>query len=99
MAETVRACLCTSLEKIFPTDEVHHAGTLCFSMLQNEKKSFQLAVRAEKGAVITWDVQSPLSAHTRAFFVRMMPTGLNAPKKSDDFYISKNKIEVLGARR
>ncbi len=93
MAENVRACLCTSLEKIFPTDEVHDTGTLRFSMLQNEKKSFQLAVRAEKGAEIAWEMQSPLSPYCRAFFVRMIPAGLNAPKKSDDFYISKNKTE------
>lgn len=93
MAETVRACLCTSLEKIFPTDEVHDTGTLRFSMLQNEKKSFQLAMRAGKGAEIAWETQSPLSPYCRAFFVRMIPVGLNAPKKSDDFYISKNKTE------
>ena len=59
MAETVRACLCTSLEKIFPTDEVQDTGTLRFSMLQNEKKSFQLAVRAEKGAEIAWKCSLP----------------------------------------
>lgn len=93
MAEKVRAGLCTSLCKIFPSDEPQASDVLRFSMFQNEKKSFQLAVFAKKGEEIVWDMRSPLADCCRAFFVRMIPAGLNAPKKSDDFYISKNKTE------
>lgn len=83
----------SSLHKIFPQDSLQASDCTRFSMLKNERKSFQLAIPAANGARISFTVSSALSNALRFYYVKMIPAGLNAPKKSDDYYIAKDKTE------
>lgn len=62
-------------------------------MLKNEKSSFQIAIPAKKGEQIAFSLISDLLPFFHVFYVKMIPAGLNAPKKSDDYYIAKDKTE------
>lgn len=91
MANSRRALLCSSLEKIFPETDAIETEFTAFSMFKNEKKSFQFAVEAKKGETISFSVMSPLQNALRFFYVKMIPAGTNAPKDADDYYIAKDK--------
>lgn len=91
MANSRRALLCSSLEKIFPETDAIETEFNAFSMFKNEKKSFQFAVEAKKGETISFSVMSPLQNALHFFYVKMIPAGTNAPKDADDYYIAKDK--------
>lgn len=93
MSETIRTAVISSLEKIFPNDNLSEKIFTHFSMLRNERFHFQIAVQAHRGDNVRFAIESPLSEYCRAFYVKMMPTGTNAPKKSDDYFIAKDKKE------
>lgn len=91
MANSRRALLCSSLEKIFPETDAIETEFTAFSMFKNEKKSFQFAVEAKKGETISFSVMSPLQNALHFFYVKMIPAGTNAPKDADDYFIAKDK--------
>lgn len=91
MANSCRALLCSSLEKIFPETDAIETEFTAFSMFKNEKKSFQFAVKAKKGETISFSVVSSLQNALHFFYVKMIPAGTNAPKDADDYYIAKDK--------
>lgn len=91
MANSRRALLCSSLEKIFPETDAIETEFTAFSMFKNEKKSFQFAVEAKKGETVSFSVMSPLQNALHFFYVKMIPAGTNAPKDADDYYIAKDK--------
>ncbi|MGN0555115.1 MAG: DUF4091 domain-containing protein [Candidatus Fimenecus sp.] len=91
MANSRRAFLCSSLEKIFPETDAIETEFTAFSMFKNEKKSFQFAVEAKKGETISFSVVSSLQNALHFFYVKMIPAGTNAPKDADDYYIAKDK--------
>ncbi len=93
MSEDIRLISVSSLEKIFPDSDLSNKNYNDFSMLKNERFHFQIAVSAKKGDCLCLSIDSPLSDFCRISYVQMIPAGLNAPKKSDDYYISKNKTE------
>ncbi len=84
---------CSSLEKIFPSEMDKKTDFRGFSMFKNEKASFQIAIPAQKGTQITFAFTSDLAPFFHVSYVKMIPAGLNAPKKSDDYYIAKDKAE------
>ncbi len=93
MALNRKMLICSSLEKIFPDTASVEIPLSAFSMLKNEKYSFQFAVEAKKGETVSFTVNSPLADALHFHYVKMIPAGMNAPKKSDDFFLAKDKTE------
>lgn len=93
MSTTAQAQIFSSLEKIFPNEPMPSKAFTGFSILKNERAAFQVAIQAKKGEEISFFVTGALKEQLRFFAVRMIPAGLNAPAKSDDYFISKNKTE------
>ena len=91
MANSRKDLLCSSLEKILPETDTAVTEFTAFSMFKNERKSFQFAVEAKKGEMLSFSVVSPLQSALRFFYVKMIPAGANAPKDADDDYIAKDK--------
>lgn len=93
MAILDKALIFSSLEKIFPNEPLPDSPLPALSVLKNEKADFQIAFSVQKGDTVSFSSGGELSAYLRFFTVRLIPAGLNAPKKSDDYFISKNKTE------
>lgn len=93
MAILDKALIFSSLEKIFPNEPLPENTLPALSVLKNEKADFQIAFSVQKGDMVSFSAGGELSAYLRFFTVRLIPAGLNAPKKSDDYFISKNKTE------
>lgn len=93
MAILETAQIFSSLEKIFPNEPLPDSPLPALSVLKNEKADFQIAFSVQKGDTVSFSAGGELSAYLRFFTVRLIPAGLNAPKKSDDYFISKNKAE------
>lgn len=93
MAILDKALIFSSLEKIFPNEPLPENTLPALSVLKNEKADFQIAFSVQKGDTVSFSADGELSACLRFFTVRLIPAGLNAPKKSDDYFISKNKTE------
>ncbi len=85
MAELVK--ILSPLETVFHDSENHFDSFTSFSMLKNEKKSFQLLFTAEKNEKVTFSVASPLSEFIHFSAVRQVNAGLTRFKTADDFYL------------
>lgn len=81
--------LLSSLEKVFPTSRLPRRGFRGFSMLQNERASFQAACRVEADTQAVLRIDSPLAPFIRAYRVELIPAAVAAPKKSDGYYLTK----------
>lgn len=93
MSNRIHTAVVSSLEKIFPDDDFQNKIFSHFSMLRNERFHFQIAVYAKKGDAIHISINSPLSEFCKISYVKMIPAGTNAPKKSDDYFIAKDRQE------
>lgn len=91
MANTRKIMLISSLEKIFPDTDTVETEITSFSMLKNERTSFQFAVEAQKNETVAFSVSSPVRESLRFFYVKMIPAGKTAPTNADDFYLPKDK--------
>lgn len=91
MANTRKIMLISSLEKIFPDTDTVETEITSFSMLKNERTSFQFAVEAQKNETVSFSVSSPVRESLRFFYVKMIPAGKTAPANADDFYLPKDK--------
>lgn len=79
----------SSLEKVF-SDEAPAARSLtAFSMLKNERSSFQAAFCPETSGNATVSLGGSLAERARAYIVRDVPVGLACNADSDDFYLRK----------
>lgn len=88
MSDFKKIIALSSLEKVFP-DMVPGEPFQQFSMLKNEKYSFQVAFQAKKGSVLQFQIESELAASIQAFYVKLMPCALAAPVLSDNYFITK----------
>lgn len=93
MSEKIRITAISSLEKIFPTDDLQNQTFSKFSMLRNERFHFQIAVNAQKNDSIQLRIDAPFSECFAISYVQMIAAGTNAPKKSDNYFIAKDKTE------
>ncbi len=97
----------SSLEKVFSDEKPDTKEYKSFSMLKNERSSFQAAFLAEDNAEITVKLGGELSEKSKAYLVKEVPVGLACPWNADEFYLRKesgnypdclmpieNKIEV-----
>lgn len=88
--DCIAAKIISSLEKVFPDNQLESfPDYLSFSMLKNEKKSFQIVFSAKKGKEVNLSINSELIDYLHLSYVKLIPCKLAAPKNSDNFYISK----------
>lgn len=81
----------SSLEKVFSDSKNNYKEYGGFSMLKNEKKSFQVVFCASKGQKIRFDVDSPLEQYFTYSYVKQIPAKLTRPKKCDEYYIDGDR--------
>lgn len=83
--------IASSLDKIFPdSGNIYELNN--FSMLKNEKKSFQIVFDAKMGELISFDIASPLSDYIKLYCVKMIRGGYTAAKDADDYYLAPKEF-------
>lgn len=85
----INLTLLSSLEKIMRNEPAASNGFSGFSMLNNERKSFQLHISADCSAV-SLDIQSDLNCIT-AYTVEYLPSEYAINEKTADDYVIKSK--------
>lgn len=91
MTENKKIRIVSPLEKVFPDSEDTFENFRSFSMMKNEKKSFQIVFSADKNASVKFEVNSPLRKYFKFSLVKLIPAKLTRPKKADDYYIDKKR--------
>ncbi len=81
--------LLSSLEKVMRNEPAENIDYNRFSMLNNEKKSFQLYIKADSETV-SLDIKSDLNC-IKVFTVEYMPSGFAINKKTADDYVLRSK--------
>lgn len=81
--------LLSSLEKVMRNEPAENIDYNRFSMLNNEKKSFQLYIKADS-ETISLDIKSDLNC-IKVFTVEYMPSGFAINKKTADDYVLRSK--------
>lgn len=81
--------LLSSLEKVFADERPSAMQYGCFSMLSNERLSFQVAFCCEKSSAVTVAATGRLSEKAKIYFVKDIPVGTACSEGSDDFYLRK----------
>lgn len=79
----------SSLEKVFSDEKPIAPEFKKFSMLKNERSSFQMAFCPEKDAAITAEIGGSLAEHIKAYIVKEVPVGTACNEKADDFFLRK----------
>lgn len=80
----------SSLEKAFVDSSIDSLLELKqFSMLKNEKKSFQIAFKSTKNESVTISVESPIEDFLNVSVVKNIQSDFPAMKNADDYYIKK----------
>lgn len=76
----------SSLEKIYPGDEIPAASLESFTLLRNEKKSFQVAVKADGEGEMSVDINTKLDG-IKVYTVEQIKSDFPMWKKgADDYY-------------
>ncbi len=81
--------LLSSLEKVFADEKPLAPRYGSFSMLKNERVSFQTAFCCEKSSAVTVELNGSLAKKTKTFFVKDVPVGTACNENSDDFFLRK----------
>lgn len=81
--------LLSSLEKVFADKRPSAAEYGYFSMLSNERLSFQAAFCCEKSSSVTVEITGRLAEKTKVYFVKDIPVGAACSEGADDFYLRK----------
>ncbi len=79
----------SSLEKVFCDEKPKTVDFKGFSMLKNERSSFQTAFCAEENCRVSVAFSGELSDYVKAYLVKSVPVGTACNKNSDDFYLRK----------
>ncbi len=79
----------SSLEKVFSDEKSNAPEFKSFSMLKNEKASFQIAFCSEKDTSVSFEFSGKLASKISAYIVKEVPVGLACYENSDDFYLRK----------
>lgn len=91
----MKTILLSSLNKVFKDTEPNFDEFSSYSMLKNERFSFQLAFMAENKdeTEIQVSVSSPISEHINIYFVENIPAGKNGDDRSDSFHYDLTRKE------
>lgn len=79
----------SSLEKIFADEKPSAPEYKSFSMLKNERSSFQAAFCCENNAEITAELSGKLAEKSTVYFVKDVPVGNACYEDADDLYLRK----------
>ena len=80
----------SSLEKVFSDERPSAEVFKGFSMLKNERSSFQVAFCNDKDEKVNFELNGSLAEYSTAYTVREIPVGTAAYKdNTDDFYLRK----------
>ena len=79
----------SSLEKVFADEKPSAPRYEKFSMLRNERKSFQAAFCCEKNEEISVELTGKLAEKSKAYFVKDVPVGNACFDDADDLYLRK----------
>lgn len=95
MTHSIQLKVLSSLEKIFPDSNLAGCSFSGFSMLRNERASFQTACLTDdtKDICAELEIISDLARYIRAFEVCMIPAGAVPLKNTDDYYITKDSAD------
>lgn len=85
MISSVEIKVISSLEKIYHGDKVPKEALSCFSMLKNEKKSFQIAIESEKDIDTELIIKSDFN-DVRIYSVEHIKSDFPMFKGADDYY-------------
>lgn len=77
------------LEKVFSDEKPSAPEFKSFSMLRNERSSFQAAFCCENDAEITAEITGKLAEKSKIYFVKDVPVGNACFDDADDFYLRK----------
>lgn len=79
----------SSLEKVFYDEKPNAPEFKGFSMLKNERSSFQTAFCTEENCGVKVEISGALADFTKAYLVKCVPVGTACNKNSDDFFLRK----------
>ncbi len=79
----------SSLEKVFADEKPSAPEYKMFSMLRNERSSFQAAFMCENGAEVTAELTGNLAKKSKIYFVKDVPVGTACFDDADDFYLRR----------
>lgn len=79
----------SSLEKVFSDERPSAESFKGFSMLKNERSSFQVAFCCENDSDVTFEISGGLSSKSKAYFVKDVPVGNATYDDADDFHLRK----------
>lgn len=81
--------LLSSLEKVFYDEKPSANPIKGFSMLKNERSSFQIAFSAEKDTSVLFELSGKFAEYASAYIVKDVPVGNACFEDADDFYLRK----------
>ena len=81
--------LLSSLEKVFYDEKPSANQIKGFSMLKNERSSFQIAFSAEKDTSVSFELNGKLAEYASAYLVKDVPVGNACYEDADDLYLRK----------
>lgn len=79
----------SSLEKVFYDERPNAEEIKGFSMLKNERSSFQIALLSPYSQKLSVRLSGELAAFSKTFIVRHVPVGTVCNKDSDDYFLRK----------
>lgn len=79
----------SSLEKVFSDERPSAPEHKSFSMLKNERASFQAAFCCENGGEFSVELSGKLADKSKIYFVKEVPVGNACYDDADDFYLRK----------
>ncbi len=79
----------SSLEKVFSDEKPKAKAFEKFSMLKNEKASFQAAFCCEKNIALDVSVSGSLAEFSKLYLVKDVPVGTACHDDADDFFLRK----------
>lgn len=79
----------SSLEKVFSDEKPSASVYEKFSMLGNERKSFQVAFCCENDAEVTAELSGKFADKAKVYFVKDVPVGNACYEDADDLYLRK----------
>ena len=88
----IQFLILSSFAKVFSDEKPSDENFSSFSMLKNERSSFQLAVCSSEDTELSIDITGWNREKVSMFVVREIPSDLPAYDDSDDYFIKKTLL-------
>lgn len=86
----MKLLILSSLEKVFYDEKPAALEYKSFSMLKNERSSFQAVFMCENDAEVSFEITGRLAEKSKIYLVKTVPVGNATYDDADDFYLRKN---------